>query len=129
MPWTPHVFFFWNSPFHSQHRWLYFTSHPCPWIKSLSANTTRHIPKCWERSVKTKSNLSFVRAVENSSFDQHFLYVIVKAFLKVIWWWFLVLRSEHILSSGTLLCKKHNILTLSMLIFSEKFLALVCSVH
>ena len=43
-----------------QHRWFYVTSYPCPWIKNLSAKTTKYIPKCWKRSVKRKSNLSFI---------------------------------------------------------------------
>ena len=53
----------------------YVTFYPCPWIKSLSAKTTKNIQKYWERSVKRKSNLSFIRVIKNSSFDQCFLYV------------------------------------------------------
>ena len=34
---------------------------------------------------KRKSNLSFIRIIKNSSFDQHFLYVYVKTFLNIIW--------------------------------------------
>ena len=38
-----------------------------PWIKSLSANTTKYIPKCWEKSVKRKSNFSFIRVIKKLS--------------------------------------------------------------
>ena len=42
----------------------------------------------------------------------------VKTFLKIIWWRFLVPRSEHLLvSSATLSSKTQNILTLSMLVY------------
>ena len=119
----------------SQHKWLYVTSYPCPWIKYLSAKTTKYILKCWERSVKRKSNISF-RVIKNSSFDQRFL--MVKTFLKILWWRFLVPHSEHLLvSSATLSCMTQNILTLSMLVyyntnsfflsFSLMHLLLVCS--
>ena len=104
----------------SQHKWLYITSsYPCPWIKYLSAKITKYILKCWERSVKRKSNISF-RVIKNSSFDQRFLMVktSIKTFLKTLWWRFLVPRSEHLLvSSATLSCKTQNILTLSMLVY------------
>ena len=62
----------WPSIF--QHRWLYIISHSCPWIKNVSAKTTKSVPKCWERSVKGKSNLNFIRVKKNSPFNQHFLY-------------------------------------------------------
>ena len=123
--------------------WLNFTtqmtlchlSYPCPWIKYLSAKTTKYILKCWERSVKRKPNISF-RVIKNSSFDQRFL--MVKTFLKILWWRFLVPHSEHLLvSSATLSCMTQNILTLSMLVyyntnsfflsFSLMHLLLVCS--
>ena len=97
---------------------LYVTSYPCSWKKYLSAKTTKYILKCWERSVKRKSNISF-RVIKNSSFDQRFLMVktSIKTFLKTLWWRFLVPRSEHLLvSSATLSCKTQNILTLSMLV-------------
>ena len=48
----------------SWHKWLYVTSYPCPWIKNLSAKTTKYILKCWERSVKRKPNLSFIRVIK-----------------------------------------------------------------
>ena len=47
---------------------------PIPMNKKQSAKTTKYIPKCRERSVKRKSNISFMRVIKNSSFDQHFLY-------------------------------------------------------
>ena len=97
---------------------LYVTSYPCSWKKYLSAKTTKYILKCWERSVKRRSNTSF-RVIKNSSFDQRFLMVktSIKTFLKTLWWRFLVPRSEHLLvSSATLSCKTQNILTLSMLV-------------
>ena len=61
--------------------WFYdmddFTSPltPCPWIKNFRAKTTKSIPKCWERSVKRKSNLNFIK-VKKSSSEQLFLYII-----------------------------------------------------
>ena len=97
---------------------LYVTSYPCSWKKYLSAKTTKYILKCWERSVKRRSNTSF-RVIKNSSFDQRFLMVktSIKTFLKTLWWRFLVPRSEHLrVSSATLSCKTQNILTLSMLV-------------
>ena len=55
------------------------------WVsKNLSAKTTKSIPNYWERSVKRKSNLNFIRVIKNSSFDQHFLYVWSKNFLVTI---------------------------------------------
>ena len=68
----------------------------------MSAKTIKHILKCSERSVKRKSNISF-KVIKNSSFDQRFL--MVKTFLKILWWRFLVPHSEHLLvSSATLSC-------------------------
>ena len=63
----------------SQHKWLYITSYPCPWIKILSAKTTKYILKYWERSVKTKSNLrvfltlSMLIYYNTSNFSEKFL--------------------------------------------------------
>ena len=55
--------------------------------------------------------------LKNSSFDQHFLYVMVKTFLKIIRWQSVVPHSERLLvSSATLSCRTQNILTLSMLL-------------
>ena len=102
----------------SQYKWIYVTSYPCPWIKKLSKNTTKCILKCCERCIQKKSKLSFIRVVKNSSFDQRFLYVMVKSFLKILSWQFFVPRSEHlIVSSTTLLSKTQNMLTLSMLAY------------
>ena len=39
----------------------------CPWIKNLSAKTTRYNLKCWEGSVKRKSNVSFTRVIKNGT--------------------------------------------------------------
>ena len=62
--------------------------------------------------------------LKNSSFDQHFLYVMVKTFPKIIWWQFVVPHSEHLLVSSA---------TLSMLLvfweISDLCSCLVCSVH
>ena len=85
--------------------------------------------------VKRKSNVSF-RVIKNSFFDQRFL--MVKTFLKIIWWQFLVPYSEYLLvSTATLLCMTQNILTLSVLVyyntnsffrsFSLMYLLLGCS--
>ena len=42
----------------------------------------------------------------------------VKTFLKILWWQFLVPSSEYLLvSSATLLCKTQNILTAWMLVY------------
>ena len=49
--------------------------HSCPWTKSLSAKTTKYIPKCWEKSVKRSSKLNSIRVINNSYWDQYFLYI------------------------------------------------------
>ena len=112
----------------------------CPWIKNLSAKTTKYILKCWEWSVKRKYNLSFIRVIKNSSFDQRFL-IWLKRLSKFFGDDFFVLRSEHLLfSSVSLMCKTQNILTLPMLVycnrnsfslrsFSFMHWLLVCSVY
>ena len=89
----------------------------CPWIKYLSAKTTKYILKCWERSVKSLYQFQN-RVIKNSSFDQRFMVkTSIKTFLKILWWRFLVPRSEYLLvSNATLSCKTQNILTLSMLV-------------
>ena len=89
-----------------------------PINKKLSAKTTKYILKCWERSVKRKSNLSFIRVIKNSSFDQRFLYLYGYNFSENS----LVTISCSTLrtspgSSATLLCKTQNTLTLSMLVY------------
>ena len=68
---------------------------------------TKSILKCWKRSVKRKSNLSFI-SHKNLSFDQCFLYVYgyVKPFLKLFGDNFLFpAQSISCVSSATLLCK------------------------
>ena len=85
----------------------------------MSAKTTKYILKCWERSVKKKSNTSF-RVSKIHLLINIFLCMVkisIKTFLKILWWQFLVPHSEHLLvSSATLLCKTQNILNLSMLV-------------
>ena len=52
-----------------RHRWFYLShllpDHPCPWIKKLSAKTTKYILKCWEKSVKRRFNLNTIRVIKN----------------------------------------------------------------
>ena len=70
--------------------------------------------------MKRKSNLSFIRVIRNSSFDQCFLCVyMIKTFLKILWCQFLVPHSEHLLvSSGATLSRLCLcILTFSMLVY------------
>ena len=93
-------------------------------------NIFRNVEKdLWKGSLISVSS----EPLKNSFFDQHFLYVMVKTFLKIISWQSVVPHAEHLLvSSATLLCRTQNILTLSMLlIFWEVWLmhCLVCSVH
>ena len=106
--------------------------------KNLSAMTTKYILKCWERSVKRNSNLSFIRVIKNSSVNQRFLYGLNLS--TNFWRRFLVPRSGHLfVSSATLSCKTKNILTLSILLYYNTngfflrsfslMLALVCSLH
>ena len=99
-------------------------------MKYLSTKTTQYILKYWKRSAKRKSNISF-RVIKSSSFDQQLpISYMVKVFVKILWWQFLVHRSEHLLvSSATLSCKTQSILALSILVyyntncyFSKKFL-------
>ena len=98
--------------------WLYVISYPWLWIKYLSAKTTKYILKCWERSVKRKTSISF-RVIKNSSFDQGFLMCyMAKTFLKIFWWRFLVPRSEHHLVNSASYRVRHKIFwTLSMLVY------------
>ena len=58
-------------------------SHLLPWMKVLSVQTTRYIPKCWEISVKRKLDLNFIRVIKNSSFDERFVHMWVKSFQNV----------------------------------------------
>ena len=41
----------------------------------MSAKTPNYIPKCWERSVKGKYNVNFIRVIKKSSFNEHFPYI------------------------------------------------------
>ena len=124
--------------------WFYDTNDfKSPRILPMPMNKNLQIcsKKCWERSVKRNSNRNFIRVIKNSSFDQHFLCIcMVKTFLKIIWWRFLVPCSELLLVNCVYLsCKIRNISTLSMLLCHSTnsfFLRsislmhrLVCSVH
>ena len=67
--------------------------------------------------VKRKANISF-RVIKNSSLDRRFL--MVKTFLEIIWWRFLVPHSEHLLASNaTLSCMTQNVLALPMLVYYD----------
>ena len=83
--------------------------------------------------VKRKSKISVIK---NSSFDRRLL--MVKTFLKILWWRFLVPQSEHLLGSSAISsCMTQNVLTLPMLVyyninnfflsFSLMHLPLLCS--
>ena len=93
-------------------------SYPWLWIKYLSAKTTKYILKCWERYVKRKTSISF-RVIKNSSFDQRFLMCyMANTFLKILWWRFLVPRSEHLLVNSQSYRVRHKIFwALSMLVY------------
>ena len=79
----------------SQHKWLYVTSYPCPYVKYLSAKTTKYILKCWEKSIKRKSNGYQFQSHKKFIFWSTFSYM-VKTSLKILWRWFLVALSEHL---------------------------------
>ena len=92
-----------------------------PWLNFTKQITLRHflpmamnkIVQSLERSVKRKSNISVSESQKVHLLINVFM---VKTFLKILWWQFLVSRSEYLLvSSATLSCKTQNILTLSML--------------
>ena len=114
----------------------HLVSYPCPWIK-----TSKSVLKCWERSVKRNSNRSFITVIKNSYFDQHFLCIcMVKTFLKIIWWRFLVPCSELLLVNSVYLSCKYEIFQLYQcyyaIVQTVFFLRsislmhwLVCSVH
>ena len=104
--------------------WLIFTTQmtlrhllPIPMNKILDCKEHQIYSKILRKIciyVKRRSNISFM-VIKNSSFNQRF--VMVKTFLKILWWRFLVLHSEHLLvSSATLSCMRKNILTLSTLV-------------
>ena len=102
--------------------WLNFTTQmtlrhllPMPMNKILECNGHQIYSKMLWKICKKDSNISF-RFIKNSSFDEHFL--MVKTFLKILWWRFLVPHSEHLLVSiATLSCMTQNILTLPMLVY------------
>ena len=83
---------------------------------------TRYIPKFWERSVKRRPNVTFIRGIKNSSFDQNFIPC-----------------SERLrVSSATLSCNTWNISTMPTLVQYKKNTfclilkvphAVVCLVH
>ena len=53
-----------------RHKWPPVTSYPIPMNKKLECKDHQiYITKCWERSVKGKSNLNFIRVIKSSSFD------------------------------------------------------------
>ena len=64
------IYLSWGCRLDLRHKWLQVTSYLMPMkIKNLSAKTTKYIPKRWKRSVKTKSNLNFIRVIKNSSLN------------------------------------------------------------
>ena len=52
---------FWFYNFTTQMTFYVTSSYPCPRIKYLSVKIIKYILKCWERSVKRKSNISFIK--------------------------------------------------------------------
>ena len=94
----------------------YANSYTEPWIKYLSAKNTKYILKCWERTAK-RSLISVSDESKKLIFWSTFSYI-VKTFLKILCWRFLVPCSEHFLvCSATLSSETQNILTLSMLVY------------
>ena len=57
--------------------------------KKLTANTSKDIPKFWERSVRRKPDLDFIRFMWST-----FSIYMVQTFLKTLLWRFIVSRSE-----------------------------------
>ena len=76
---------------------------PRPMNKNLSTKTTKYILKCWESSVKRKSNLSFIRVIKIHILIEVFYMYLAKIFLKILSWRFLVPRSEHLLVSSAII--------------------------
>ena len=94
--------------FYSTTQMISSHSYPMSMNKKLQCKDHQiHITKCWEKSVKEKSNLDFIRIIKISSFDEYFLYIPMlwsKPFWKILWWCFLIPHSERLLiSSATLL--------------------------
>ena len=120
-----------------RHKWLRVTSYPVPMNmnKKLTANTSKYIPKFWERSVRRKSDLDFIRDIWST-----FSIYMLQTFLKTLSWQFFVSRSERLfISSAILSCKICNLSTFLMLVcynaksFSLRSFSLmhtvVCSLH
>ena len=118
-----------------RHKWLRVTSYPVPMNKKLTANTSKYIPKFWERSVRRKSDLDFTRDIWST-----FSIYMLQTFLKTLSWQFFVSRSERLfISSAILSCKICSLSTFSMLVcynaksFSLRSFSLmhtvVCSLH
>ena len=118
-----------------RHKWLRVTSYPVPMNKKLTANTSKYIPKFWERSERRKSDLDFIRDIWST-----FSIYMLQTFLKTLSWQFFVSRSERLfISSAILSCKICNLSTFSMLVcynaksFSLRSFSLmhtvVCSLH
>ena len=84
---------------------------PMSMNKNLRAKTTKYFSKNVEmRKICEKSNLSFIRVIKKSSFDQCFLAYMVKIFPKIIWSRFLVPRScSYFLLAVQLYCVRHKI--------------------
>ena len=100
--------------------WIYdandFKSPLTPWVKNVTAKTTKFIPKSWEKSVKRKSNFNSIRVIKIHPLINIFYILIYMAqtFLKI-----LNPHSERLLvSSATLFCKKWDISTFSMLVLN-----------
>ena len=118
--------------------WFYNTNDfkslltPYQWIKNVSAKTTKYIPSGWERSVKRKSNLNFIRVIKKFIIWSTFSIYMPQTFLKRFWWQFLVPHPERLISSAISSCKTCNIL---MLVLQKAFfweVSLLCmhwSVH
>ena len=87
--------------------------------KNIECKTTTYIPKCWERSVEKKYNINFIIAIKIYFLINIFSYILiymVQTFLKILWRWILVPRSERHVSSA-LLSKTWNISSLSIIVY------------
>ena len=92
-------------------------SYPCPWIKNLSAKTSKYILQCWGRSVKRKCISVSSESQKIHLLINIFYIYMVKTFLKIPWRRFFVPRSDYLLvSSAALPCKTQNVLIFSMLV-------------
>ena len=92
-------------------------SHLLPMDKKHEHKDHEIYSKMLKKICKRKPNIKLIRAMKNSSFDQHVAYIWSKTFLNISCC--LVPCSEHFLvSSAALLCKTLNISTLSSLVYS-----------